>query len=93
MKDIEILLPDFEIEDLIEERNVVKAPIPHSEDINMNVIPMNASLNRAVYWINKTNCANITAWRAGNKRAINDANNRELQETLRAMGYGVIKLQ
>ena len=38
MKEIEILLPEFEIEDLIEERNVVKAPIPHSEDINMNVI-------------------------------------------------------
>ena len=70
MKDIEILLPDFEIEDLIEERNVVKAPIPHSEDINMNVIPMNASLNRAVYWITTTDCANITAWRSGNKRAI-----------------------
>ena len=93
MKDIEILLPDFEIEDLIEERNVVKAPIPHSEDINMNVIPMNASLNRAVYWITTTDCANITAWRSGNKRAINNANNRELQETLRSMGYGVIKLQ
>lgn len=53
----------------------------------------NASLNRAVYWITTTDCANITAWRSGNKRAVNDANNRELQETLRAMGYGVIKLQ
>jgi len=93
MKDIEILLPDFEIEDLIEERNVVRAPIPRSENFDINVIPMNASLNRAVYWINKTDCANITAWRSGNKRAVNDANNRELQETLRSMGYGVIKLQ
>ena len=54
---------------------------------------MNASLNRAVYWITTTDCANITAWRSGNKRAINNANNRELQETLRSMGYGVIKLQ
>ena len=39
MKDIEILLPDFEIEDLIEERNVVRAPIPRSEDFDINVIP------------------------------------------------------
>ena len=93
MKDIEILLPNFEIEDLVEAQNVTKATPPQAEDLSLNVLPVNASLNRAVYWINKTDCANITAWRAGNKRAINDANNRELQETLRAMGYGIIKLQ
>ena len=93
MRDIEILLPEFEIEDLVEVQAVSKAPIFQTEDQNLSVLPVNASLNRAVYWINKTDCANITAWRSGNKRAINDANNRELQETLRAMGYGVIKLQ
>ena len=89
MKDIEILLPSFEIDDLIEEKAVTEEkPV-----INLDVIPTNASLNRAVYWITKTDCANITAWRSDNNRAINDAHNRELQETLRAMGYGVIKLQ
>ena len=93
MKDIDILLPNFEIEDLVEAQNVTKATPPQAEDLSLNVLPVNASLNRAVYWINKTDCANITAWRVGNKRAVNDANNRELQETLRAMGYGMIKLQ
>ena len=92
MKDIEIQLPSFEIEDLIEIQAVTKAPVVQ-EDQGWQIIPSNASLNRAIYWINKTDCANITAWRSGNKRAINDANNRELQETLRTMGYGVIKLQ
>lgn len=93
MKEIEILLPNFEIEDLIDVQAVEKAPITEIEVQDWNMIPINASLNRAVYWITTTDCANITAWRSGNKRTINDANNRELQETLRAMGYGVIKLQ
>ena len=93
MRDIEILLPEFEIEDLVEVQAVSKAPFSQEEGQDLSILPVNASLNRAVYWINKTDCANITAWRSGNKRAINDANNRELQETLRAMGYGVIKLQ
>ena len=93
MKEIEILLPDFEIEDLIDVQAVAKATTPQEEGQDWSIIPTNASLNRAVYWINKTDCANITAWRSGNKRAVNDANNRELQETLRSMGYGVIKLQ
>ena len=93
MKEIEILLPNFEIEDLIDVQAVEKAPISEIEGQDLSIIPINASLNRAVYWITTTDCANITAWRSGNKRAVNDANNRELQETLRAMGYGVIKLQ
>ncbi|GJG32731.1 hypothetical protein PRMUPPPA20_08400 [Xylanibacter ruminicola] len=93
MKKIEVLLPVFEIEDLVEEQAVAKAPTPQAEEIDLSVLPVNASLNRAVYWINKTDCANITAWRSGNKRAENDANNRKLQEALRAMGYGIIKLQ
>lgn len=93
MKNIEILLPIFDIEDLVEEQAVAKAPTPQAEDIDLSILPVNASLNRAVYWINKTDCANITAWRSGNKRAMNDANNRDLQEALRAMGYGIIKLQ
>ena len=92
MKDIEIQLPSFEIEDLVEMQAVTKAPVVQ-EDQDWQIIPSNASLNRAVYWITTTDCANITAWRSGNKRAVNDANNRELQETLRSMGYGVIKLQ
>ena len=66
MRDVEILLPEFEIEDLIEVQAVSKAPISQAEDQNMSVLPVNASLNRAVYWITTTDCANITAWRSGN---------------------------
>lgn len=93
MKEIEILLPNFEIEDLVDEKVITRPSNTLVDEQDLSIIPSNASLNRAVYWINKTDCANITAWRSGNKRAINDANNRILQETLRSMGYGVIKLQ
>ena len=92
MKDIDILLPNFEIEDLMDTQIIAQSPIKE-EGQDWSIIPSNASLNRAVYWITTTDCANITAWRSGNRRAVNDANNRELQETLRSMGYGVIKLQ
>lgn len=93
MKEIEILLPNFEIEDLVDEKVITSPSNTLVGEQDLSIIPSNASLNRAVYWITTTDCANITAWRSGNKRAINDANNRILQETLRAMGYGVIKLQ
>ena len=86
---IDIQIPESEIEELLNEKVITKEDVGEETDRSAS----NASLNRAVYWINKTDCANITAWRSGNKRAINDANNRILQETLRAMGYGVIKLQ
>ena len=86
---IDIQLPESEIEELLNEKVITK----EDEGEVTGRSASNASLNRAVYWINKTDCANITAWRSGNKRAINDANNRILQETLRSMGYGVIKLQ
>ena len=92
-KVIDISLPEEEIEDLV--HIDVLSHDEGSDDASglAETYATNASLNRAVYWITTTDCANITAWRSGNKRAINDANNHELQETLRAMGYGVIKLQ
>ena len=93
MKEIHVLLPDFELEDLRNLNFVTREPTKVVSGQKWTITPMNASLNRAVYWINKTDCANITAWRSDNNRAVNDAHNRELQETLRAMGYGVIKLQ
>ena len=86
---VDIQIPESDIEKLLNENVITKEEV--GKDTGRSA--SNASLNRAVYWINKTDCANITAWRSGNKRAVNDANNRELQETLRAMGYGVIKLQ
>lgn len=86
---IDIQIPESEIEELLNEKVITKEDVGEETGRSAS----NASLNRAVYWITTTDCANITAWRSGNKRAINDANNRILQETLRAMGYGVIKLQ
>jgi sialic acid synthase SpsE len=87
---IDIKIPEEELSELIHLEVLAKGS---SNSILNTSFASNASLNRAVYWINKTDCANITAWRSGNKRAVNDANNRELQEALRAMGYGIIKLQ
>ena len=86
---IDIQIPESEIEELLNENVITKEDVGEETGRSAS----NASLNRAVYWITTTDCANITAWRSGNKRAINDANNRILQKTLRAMGYGVIKLQ
>ena len=86
---IDIQIPESEIEELLNEKVITKEDVGEETGRSAS----NASLNRAVYWITTTDCANITAWRSGNKRAINDANNRILQKTLRAMGYGVIKLQ
>jgi len=87
-KIIDVQLSQSELEHL-SESGVCNAELPEGIERTAS----NASLNRAVYWISKKDCANITAWRSVNKRAINDANNRELQKTLRTMGYGVIKLQ
>ena len=86
---VDIQIPEFDIDELLKEHIITKEKV--GEEIGRSA--SNTSLNRAIYWINETDCANITAWRSGNKRAINDANNRELQEALRALGYGVIKLQ
>ena len=86
---IDIQIPESEIEELHKGQIIVKEETDEATGRSAS----NASLNRAVYWISKTDCANITAWRSDNNRAQNDANNRDLQETLRSMGYGVIKLQ
>ena len=76
-KIVDIQIPQSELEQLLND-GVCHADHPQGVVRTSD----NASLNRAVYWITTTDCANITAWRSGNKRAINDANNRELQETL-----------
>ena len=88
---IDIRIPEEELGELVQHDILSKGC--NKDSILNTSFAINASLNRVVYWITTTDCANITAWRSGNKRAINDANNKELQETLRAMGYGVIKLQ
>lgn len=93
MKEIEILLPDFEIEDLIDQQIILEEPAPILTDKEWSVIPTNASLNRARHWFSTVDCATITAWRKENNRETNDSLNRELQKQLREFEYGVIKLK
>ena len=88
---IDISLPEKELKEL-ENLDVLANGSRNDSTLNVSYAT-NASLNRAVYWISLKNCATITAWRSVNTRTANDANNRELQEILRAKGYGVIKLQ
>ena len=88
---IDISLPEKELKEL-ENLDVLANGSRNDSTLNVSYAT-NASLNRAVYWISLKNCATITAWRSENTRAVNNANNCKLQEALRAMGYGVIKLQ
>lgn len=51
------------------------------------------SLNRTVYWLRNRNCAILSAWRGEFNRTENDRRNRELQLSLRELGYGVIRMK
>ena len=51
------------------------------------------SLNRTVFWLNNRNCAILSAWRGEFSRTENDRRNSELQQSLRSLGYGVIRLK
>lgn len=51
------------------------------------------SLNRSVHWLGNRNCAILTAWRGNYSRKENQERNHELQESLRANGYGVIRVK
>ena len=51
------------------------------------------SLKRSIHWLTHRNCAIVTAWRGKYNRKANDARNNELQQKLRALGYGVIKVK
>lgn len=93
MKEIEILLPNFEIEELVNQQIIVDEPHPIMTDNYWEIIPTNASWNRARHWLTTVNCATISAWRKGRSRETNDNLNRELQRQLRDFQYGVIKLK
>lgn len=51
------------------------------------------SLNRTIYWLNNRNCAILSAWRGEYSRTENDRRNNELQQSLRSLGYGIIRLK
>ena len=93
MKDIEILLPDFEIDDLVEKQVIINEPQLVTADNELEIIPTNASWNRARHWLTTVCCATLSAWRKGLSRDTKDSLNRELQRQLRAFNYGVIKLK
>ena len=52
-----------------------------------------SGINRAVHWMENTECAIITAWKDENTRSQNDSDNKDLQQSLRASGFGVIKVK
>ncbi len=54
---------------------------------------LNYGLNRSLYWLNNKNCAILTAWRGYYSRAENNHRNQELQNSLRNLGYGVIRVK
>lgn len=93
MKDIEILLPDFEIEELINHEIIIDEPQTIVTENDWEMVPKNASLNRVRHWLARVNCATLTAWRGDNNRETNDSLNFELQKQLRDFQYGVIKLK
>jgi hypothetical protein len=93
MKNIEILLPDFEIEELVSQQLVIDEPHIVTLGNEWEIIPTNASLNRAHHWLTTVNCATISAWRKEHNRQTNDSLNKELQRRLRDFQYGVIKLK
>lgn len=93
MKEIEILLPDFEIEELLEQKLILEEQKPLVTGDDLEIIPTNAPWSRARHWLTTVNCATITAWRKGRSRETNDTLNHELQKQLRDFEYGVIKLK
>ena len=93
MKEIEILLPDFEIEELMEQKLILEEQKPLVTGDDLEIIPTNAPWSRVRHWLTTVNCATITAWRKGRNRETNDTMNRELQRQLRDFQYGVIRLK
>lgn len=51
------------------------------------------SLNRSLHWLNNRNCAILTAWRGNYSKKENNHRNKELQNSLRNLGYGVIRVK
>ena len=51
------------------------------------------SLNRSTYWLSNRSCAIISAWRGEYNRTENDRRDKELQQSLRSLGYGVIRMK
>ena len=51
------------------------------------------SLKRSIGWLTHRNCAIVTAWRGKYNRKENNKRNRELQQKLRVLGYGVIRVK
>ena len=49
-------------------------------------------INRSIYWLTHRNCAILSAWRGTYSRKENDKRNKELQQSLRSLGYGVIRV-
>lgn len=92
------MIPSFEIliseEDFnfMQESGKICKPAEDRTGLNTN-----ANFARALSWITNNECAMITAWRQKDSddvkvvRKVNEENNRQLVNSLREYGYGVIK--
>lgn len=92
------MIPSFDIliseEDfnLLQESGKICKPAEDRTGLNTN-----ANFARALSWITNNECAMITAWRQKDSddakvaRKVNEENNRQLVNSLREYGYGVIK--
>lgn len=83
---IRVYVLENAIENMYDEYDKLKGN-PSSDDT------LSYSLNRSLYWLNNRNCAILTAWRGSYSKAENNHRNQELQNSLRNLGYGVIRVK
>ena len=83
---IRVYVLENAIENMYDEYDKLKGN-PRSDDT------LSYSLNRSLYWLNNRNCAILTAWRGSYTKAENNRRNQELQNSLRNLGYGVIRVK
>ena len=83
---ITVELPEFTIDEMYQEYDQ-----QHGNLNSDNVLYH--GLNRSIHWLTHCNCATITAWRGKFNRKENDERNSKLQQKLRALGYGLIRVK
>lgn len=83
---IRIYLLGDAIDDMYSEYDKQKGNPPSDNSLHYG-------LNRSVKWLNNRNCAILTAWRGYYSKSENNHRNKELLNSLRNLGYGVIRVR
>lgn len=71
----------------------IEIQLPIDDLLSLDPQGLYNGINRTSHWLANTDCAIVTAWRAGLPRNQNDSNNAALQNALRENGFGVIKVK